>query len=476
MSSTAELRDLVAVHDFALKIIEHALGHAVPVPEKVSEALNTEAKNDAEPRAEFLRRWLALLDLAITPPMVRDALHAEASPEHAEAVLRYFVRKQSPVDIDRDKADFVATYLYRQYFPLKNGDVPDMAAQFEERLKHALSGFEIAPLGDGQRRTVAEFEFIRQEVEDFRHFDGLMDSGIVQRVRDIKQALAQAFYHPHTLATIASYNVFFGNRFDQLFRDAAGHIKTFAAKAQQEGASVLSRVDGDVTVKHLADVGDDTGALHLEYGRAQEHFRKVSHLKKVVDKKKSGHGNSAAAAVATSSGSGSGTSLMEPRPGAAMAPMGQIDQLQEGKIRMMTDRLREAVRKLDPNAPAIVPMPHGNIVLSPAEAEACRGDYLNEKSVRADWANALVSIVALQTCIAVELREYFAKKTSAHLWRPHADSLRYLLASANREMERGQVLVTTAHQRGLTEKVNQMKATLDKFRNNVQQAASAVHF
>ena len=473
MSAEAgELRDLVAVHDFALTIIENALGHAVPVPEKVSQALGADAShNDLGNRIEFLKRWLALLDLAITPPMVRDALHAQSSPETADAVLRYFVRKRSPIDTDRDKADFVATFLYRQYFPAKNGDVPDMAHAFEEKLVAALTGLTIEPLGDGQKRTLSEFEFIRQEVEDFRHFDALIDSGIVQRVRDMKHALAQSFYHPHAIATVASYNVFFGSRFDELFRAAAGHIRTFAAKAQQEGASVLSKVDGEVTVKHLADVGEDTGALQLEYGKAQEHFRKVSHLKKVVDKKKSGVAASSTGTIAAVTGA----PLIEPRPGAALAPSIQVDAIQEGKIRMMSERLREAIKKVDPNAPAILPMPQGNVVLSPAEAEACRADYLQEKSFRADWANALLAIVAVQTSIAYELREYFAKKTSAHLWRPHADSLRYLLASANREMERGQVLVSTAQQRGLTEKVSAMKASLDKFRNNVQQAASALH-
>src|SRR5947209_3830866 len=116
-----------------------------------------------------------------------------------------------------------------------------------------------------------------------------MDSGIVQRVRDIKQSFQSSFYDPSVLANVAVYNTIFGARFDQLFHATTEQIKNFATKVQDEGASIMSRLDEDVTVKHLADV-EDSHIMKQEYGKAQEHFRKISKFKKVVDKTKGGRG------------------------------------------------------------------------------------------------------------------------------------------------------------------------------------------
>src|SRR5207244_1184858 len=49
--------------------------------------------------------------------------------------------------------------------------------------------------------------------------------------------------------------------------------------------SILSKLDGDVTVKHLADVQEDH-VMSQEYGKAQENFRKVAKFKKAMDKTK----------------------------------------------------------------------------------------------------------------------------------------------------------------------------------------------
>ena len=58
-------------------------------------------------------RWLHLLDMAITPAMVRQALTPDTDSEVAEALLRYFVRRREPSDVNRDKTDLIATFLYR---------------------------------------------------------------------------------------------------------------------------------------------------------------------------------------------------------------------------------------------------------------------------------------------------------------------------------------------------------------------------
>src|SRR5260370_29258391 len=87
-----------------------------------------------------MRRWLRLLDMAISPGMMRRAFNEQTDPEIAEAMLRYFVRKREHLEADRDKTDIVATFLYRH---------PRVPGQWEQRGygldgSLPLSPFEIA--------------------------------------------------------------------------------------------------------------------------------------------------------------------------------------------------------------------------------------------------------------------------------------------------------------------------------------------
>src|SRR6185437_11278127 len=70
-----------------------------------------------------IRGWLRLLDMAVTPSMLRQGLAPSVDPEIAETLLRYYARKRGSNDVDRDKADFVATFLYRY---------PRVAGQWEK--------------------------------------------------------------------------------------------------------------------------------------------------------------------------------------------------------------------------------------------------------------------------------------------------------------------------------------------------------
>jgi hypothetical protein len=450
-----QYQDLIAVHGFYIGLIEHALAHSVPMPSETAKA--AEDREHIEQSIEVLQRWLDLLDMAITPPMVRDALKDVTSDTTAEALLRYYTQKTSPTENDRDKADFVATFLYRRMAGDRKQE--DLSADFQKQLEKTLAGIAVPELPKERAQLVGEFEFIRQEVEDIRHFDKLVDSGISQRVREIKQSLQQSFYHPHALATIAAYNAFFGARFDELFHQAAQHIKAFAAQAVQQGASIMSKVDGDVTMQHLHDVGDDV--LNVEYGRAQEQFRKVSQFKKAVDKKMPA-GRPAAAV------GGGGTAT-------AVAPAAMANDVEEGRIRSISESIRNFVRAADnKGGPVVVPLPHGNCAITPAEVEAFRADFLQEKSFRADYARCMQRSVVLQTRMIAEMRDYQAKRNSEYLWKPHADALAYLLASANRETENAGALIGLAQQRGLSDKISAMKTTVDKLRGQSQNVAAAL--
>lgn len=463
--TSGELHDLVAVHGFYVSILEKALGYPVPVPELVEEALSEEG--DPIPYIRLLKRWLGFLDLAIAPPMVRDALKESVEPATVESLLRYYVLKTSHVDNDRDKADFVATWLFRRFATTHRSHYEQELRQFEQHLQQILNGSSLPELPEDRLHLVNEFEYIRSEVDDFRHFDALMDSGIMQRVRGIKANLGESFYHPKSLAAVSAYNNFFGNRFDELFHKAAVEIKSYATRVQQEGGSIASRVEGDVTVKQLEEVDDR--ALKIEYGRAQEHFRKISSIKKAVDKR--------SGKVAPS------TSPIAPRPmdasgAAAGAPNspGAIARVENSRLGAAVDVIINLLRTApDTKNGVVLPLSWGNLALSAAECDAFKAEYKQEKSFRGEFALAMTHAVALYSRLTEEYKEFRLKKSSSQfLWKPHAESLGFLVKAASEEAQNGERLLQIAHQRGLTDKASAMSATLDRLRSQVRQVSGSL--
>src|SRR5205823_10995836 len=131
-----------------------------------------EAKNPDKDQAEqaiaILHRWLAVLDFAIAPITIRDALKGELPPETAVALLRYYVGKQSHEETDRDKADCVATYLFRES-DLAKTPIPQTADRyhfimqnvhdFENTMVQSLGEVELPEMSADAKRLLMEFEF-----------------------------------------------------------------------------------------------------------------------------------------------------------------------------------------------------------------------------------------------------------------------------------------------------------------------------
>ncbi len=474
-----EVLDLAKVHAFYLSLLSDAVGTPVPVPRAVEEF---DCDKPGETELAVYRRWLSLLDLAITPPAVRDALKQSTTYDTAEALLRYYFRKGSPGD--REKADFVVTFLYRAR--QKNSPAPPTydndvlrqtetsAVEFEGEIYKVLGEVRPRELPPEHLQLVQEFGYLLQAADDFRHFDELMDSGILQKARSIKQAIGSSFYHPRVLAMIAVYNVIFGAKFDQLFHDAAGQIKTFAARVQQEGGSIMSRVEGDVMVKHLAEV-EEAKLLNQEYGSALEDFRQLSKFKKAVDRRttrapaaRPPAASAAAAAASAPENSTPGRSAPD-----ALQPLSSLPQAraaEDAKTHSLAESIRNFLRTADRNI-LVVPLRNASLTLSPAEAESFRADFHGEKSFRADYAAHIMFMIGIAARFQIESADYVAKRKSAYLWKPHADALAMLITAAEKSYEQAAALMATCEQRGLGDKKKAMQATVDKLRTEMQKAA-----
>jgi hypothetical protein len=440
-----ELSILANVNGFYKKLLYDYLQGDLPMhPELADDAIH-QPDLDLRETLDKMHRWLHLLDMAITPAMVRQSLTTDTDPELAEALLRYYTRKLDYTEADRDKTDLVATFLYRH---------PRVPGQWERRGygldgSLPLSPFEIALIeiladADGPMlpeehvQLLREFDPLREQIQGYGSFNSLIDSGVMSRVRELKQSFGRSFYHPGVLATIAAYNVAFGERFDGLFHGAIEEIKHFAQAVDELGGSILSNIDGvDVTVEHVQAM-QEAELMKIDYVQALDKFRRVSKLKKEIDKRPNLKRGPRTMAARASGGAAAGAKMAPaagPRPFVRLKVTPQQLSLEEAKLRRVEESIRIFVRVADPKFRGVVPMRFFNLTLTPAEVDAYCGDYLQEETPRAREGRILLRNVAVLARMHTELEEMRRCQPATSLWKMRADSLVVLLEVARAAYE-----------------------------------------
>ena len=465
-----ELAILATVQGFYEKLLQESLEGEVPVPQGLEAISLQENDGHVHPTLTRMRRWLTLLDMAISPAMLRRAFTADTDPEIAEAMLRYLVRRKDASDENRDKADMVATYLYRhprvpgqweQRGYGLDGSLP--LAPFEIALIEILADSDVPSLPDEHVQVLRRFDPLQQEAEGFEDLGTLIDSGIIGRVRELKQSLDTSFYHPSVLATLAPYNAAFGKKFADLFYAAATEIKNFAQALEEQGGSILGNVDGfDVTVEHVAGL-EASDLLRFDYGTALEKFHRVSKLKKALERRPPIRRTPRPVLVGAAGKAGSG---------AAVTPA-QLS-IEETKLRKVEESIRVFVRVADPKFRQIVPMRFFNLTLTVAEVESYCADYLEEKSLRAGTARALLRLVAVLARMTTELEELKRLGNSTSLWKLHADSIIVLLEIARNLAEQSSRMIALANQHHGESFAEAIEISLEKLRERSELAVNTL--
>jgi len=407
--------------------------------------------------------------------MLRRSLAPDVDPEIAEAMLRYFTRKRESSDVNRDKTDLVATFLYRhprvpgqwerRGYGL-DGSLP--LSPFEIALIEILADADVPSLSEDHVQSLRQFDSLQREAEAFRDLHALLESGIIPRVRELKQAFGPSFNHPGVLATIAPYNAAFGGRFDRLFREAAGEIRSFAHALQEQGGNILGNVDGlDVTVEHVAAF-EEGELLRIDYGTALEKFRRVSKLKKTLDQHPPirQRARLIPAAVTKISDGPARSSSSSPLPLDLSSMRSSVTPQQitseEGKLLRVEESVRVFVRVADPRFRQIVPMRYFNLILSPAEVEAYLAEYMEEKNERATVARLLLRLVAVVARMTTELEELRRAENSRSLAKMHADSLVVLLEVGHSVTESTRRAIAVLQQQARNAEAETLQASLKK--------------
>jgi hypothetical protein len=476
-----ELALLATVQGFYQRLLSEHLGGELPAPaELASEAIRH--TDDVRSTLERMHLWIKLLDMAVTPAMLRLGTHQDLDPEVAEALLRYFVRHRDDSGSNRDKTDLIATFLYRRpRVPGQwerrgyglDGSIP--LSPFEIALLEILSESDVPVLPDEHVQRLREFDPLLDQANRFQDFNALMDSGIIPRVRELKASLGDSIYHPGVLATLAPYNSAFGDRFHALFAAATAEIKDFARQLEELGGSILSTVDGvEVTVEHVAAL-DEKNLLKVDYAAALDKFRRVSRLKKELERRppirRASPSGPARPAHAVGAGGAAAAPALDPKyTPAAVTP--QALTVEEAKLRRVEESIRVFVRVADPRFRQIVPMRYFNLMLSPAEIDAYTADYLEEVSPRADVARMLLRIASLTARVTTEIEELKRSESSRSIWKLHADSLVILVDMAKRLPEAVDRLATTiGKQPDMQVPGDALQLSLEKLRERTAQAA-----
>ncbi len=489
-----ELAILATVQGFYQKLMRDALGGDVPIPSGLDEDALRHSERELPSTLSRMYRWLHLLDMAITPAMVRQALTPDTDSEVAEALLRYFVRRREPSDVNRDKTDLIATFLYRhprvpgqweQTGYGLDGALP--LSPFEIALIEILADSDVPSLPEEHVQLLRRFDPLREEIARFRDFNMLIDSGIIGRVRELKQWLDSSFYHPGVLATVSAYNATFGKKFDELFAKALTEIKTFGQALEEMGGTILTTVDGvEVTVEHVAAI-QGKQLLEADYGSTLEKFRRVSKLKKELDRRppiRRSLLTPAAHASRTAGGTGAAakaakTAAAAKAPAAAAvfqppAVTAQQISAEEGKLRRVEESIRVFVRVADPKYRQVVPMRFFNLTLTTPEADAYSAPFLEEKSTRADVARILIRMVSISARISTELEELKRSQKMSSVWKLHADSVVVLLDMASTTAEDAGSVAQTAEQSGAGPAAHSIHESAQKLRNHADVAVKTL--
>jgi hypothetical protein len=479
-----ELAILATVQGFYQKLLTDTLAGQVPVPSDLDEHALCHSERELPHTLSRMYRWLHLLDMAITPAMLRQALTPDTDSEVAEALLRYFVRRREASEVNRDKTDLIATFLYRhprvpgqweQSGYGLDGALP--LSPFEIALIEILADTDVPSLPEEHVQLLRRFDPLREEIARFRDFNALIDSGIIGRVRELKQWLDSSFYHPGVLATVAAYNATFGKKFDELFAKALADIKNFGQALEEMGGTILTTVDGvEVTVEHVAAI-EQKQMLEADYGSTLEKFRRVSKLKKELDRRPpirrsllspAAHSSHPATSAGAAPKAARAAAAKAPAPAPVFQPPAITAQqlsAEEAKLRRVEESIRVFVRVADPKYRQVVPMRFFNLTLTPEEVDAYGAAFLEEKSLRADVARTMIRMVSISARVSTELEELKRSQKMSSLWKLHADAVVVLLDMASTSTEEAGSTAKTAEQAGSGVAARAIHESVKKLRN-----------
>jgi hypothetical protein len=459
---------LFAVHQLLLAIAEGQIGQPVPLPSVVEVALENSASQ--VPLEEDVLAWIALLDHCATPALLRTAL-TDLNPSEAAsaALVRYFHGKPARSDADRERVDWLITYIFkeRQRDGLFGGDV-------ESELPEIIPGLSPTSLGEGAERLLRELQALLEEVLKFGTFQEMNRSGLIAEGRSLKKELHEEFFHLPVLAAVVNYNLVLGRRFDTLLAEANARIGRLA--------SLLERKDYNLNALDFARVVKDAAATPagpVPAPAAPAASDVVARTLPPEEAKPSASTPVSAPAPAVP------IPPVQPRvaPPAPAAPRHFVDDFDDRDLvrqqmkEMGLDPLHQALRldnllaqmaKIIQNAGTkmltAISLPTCHVAAFEWELRAVTSNFPeSDKSFRAEFNRLIRRALAMRVAVRDEWVQYDRKRgTTEYLWKAHYDALVWLLFEGRYAVDELGLFAKQAAQRGLAERASQIRQTAEK--------------
>jgi len=432
------VREYAELHSTLTAIAEKELRYPIPVPEAVKAVLAPGDGNSPVPEPALA--WLALLDLAVNPALLRLHLKQQGDDETClRSFLRFMVGRKPHRQSDRDKVDWLATYL----FQAREERTKEPTGWPKAEIAAILQGFDFPPLSQDAESLLGDVSSLLEEIRYFDRFSQITDSRIVPRGRELKNRFGDELFHPDVLAAVINYNLVFGKKFHALLHQTMQKVHEFASRLGS-GAP------------------DTSNLLQTDYRSTSDTLRHLSELGRKQESEKP-PGPRAPAITAEPA----------PRPGArkvAGDATGSVEQLKELGIDVdmeafaLKKRAEELAVRLRAN-PGVSALPgaFAALPLLEWEAAAFRSGYpLSEQSFRADFARGVCHAIAILSLADDELLKYQEKKGTEYLWKKHYDALLYLLQEGRAHKERLIAMAVATEKKGLLEKAKQLLQTAGK--------------
>ena len=251
---------------------------------------------------------------------------------------------------------------------------------------------------------------------------------------------------------------------------------------EEMGGTILTTVDGvEVTVEHVAAI-EQTQMLQADYGSTLEKFRRVSKLKKELDRRPPIRRSLLTPTAQTSRPAGGAAAAPKAARVAAAKVPAEIPVFQppvvtaqqlsaeESKLRRVEESIRVFVRVADPKYRQVVPMRFFNLTLTAPEADAYSAAFLEEKSLRADVARTLIRLVSVSARISTELEELKRSQKMSSVWKLHADAVVVLLDMASTSTEDAGSVAKMTEQSGAGAAARAIHESVQKLRSQADAA------
>ncbi len=441
MAASLEPKDIESVHNLLSRITEEMMGEKVPLPPAMEVIRQDAPPPDA---AEAATKWLWLLDGGIGPEHLRRAIEKmELQPQDYTALIRYYLRKRPLREVDIEKLEWLATYIYRSRYAA-GGQVSssDMRQEIQ-----TWAGESASKMTGAAEALLAELVEILEDLTGCPTFRDLTQSGLIDRGRSVKQRLKEDLAHPQVLSAVINYNLVSRRRFESLLSEALG--------------SSPLRLE----------------LSNKEYRTAAQDFRQLSEARATPF---AAAARPPAADATSPPSTPAAVQAQPPAAPASAAPAGASPALQNLKATLHTlcvdtvreeGRVRTLFNELVSFAQAAgkpvstIPLPSCSLTLAPWEAQSLVLEYpALEKSFRADFNRLVRRAVALLAAIEEEKAQYELRRHSEHFWKQHVDALFYLLSSGSEALPGLEALAQQAVRRGVQEKAAQLADTIERLR------------